>query len=141
MKSKFTPLVKLKKDKLKECEQDFLQANKNKNSAKKSLDQAYIDLENISSPHDGNIANFLQSRTLLSAQRDTINHNKEWLSFAIKQVNEAQDTLKKSSLEYEKFKYLETSQIQQMIKELKIKESKALDEVALMGFVRRMDRA
>ena len=83
------------------------------------------------------MAEMLASRTLLSSQRDMIEHNKEWVYFAQNQVAQAKDKLKKDMIEHEKFKYLELEEIKKVLKEQKIQEAKDLDEVALMTHAKK----
>jgi flagellar biosynthesis chaperone FliJ len=40
--------------------------------------------------------------------------------------------LKKANIEYEKMKYLETQEIKKLLKKAKLKESKEMDELAIL---------
>ncbi|QFR50290.1 hypothetical protein FJR48_11345 [Sulfurimonas lithotrophica] len=134
MKTRYSPLVKLKKSTMDKSERQVQQKNADLNNAKKALESSYNSLDDISQPTSGNINNLLASRSLLSSQRDLIEHNKSWVSYANKQLEAAKLQFKKDMIEFEKFKYLEVQEIKKYQKELKVKETKDLDEIALMTF-------
>jgi len=137
MKTRFSSLVKLKKNKMQESESALSKANMILNNAKEALENSYTSLNDIHEPQTGTMSQFLANRTLLSSQRDLINHNKEWVRYAQNQITQAQTQLKKDMIEHEKFKYLELEEIKKIIKKQKEKESKDLDEVALMTYSKR----
>jgi len=135
VKTRFSPLVKLKKNSMQKSEQFLQKANANLNSAKTALELSYVLLKDIESPKNGTIGDMLASRTLFHSQREVINHNKGWVDFAANQVEQARKQLKLDMIEHEKFQYLELQEIKQELKKVKAKESKDLDEVALMTFI------
>lgn len=134
MKTRFSPLVKLKKSTMRKSEQFVQQANANLNNASTALKLSYSSLEDVNPPSSGTMNEMLASRTLLESQRGIIQHNKEWVNFASNQVNQAKKQLKLDMIEYEKFNYLELQEIEKEMKKRKIKEVKDLDEIALMTY-------
>jgi len=134
MQTRYTPLVKLKKSTMDKSENAVSKANADLNSASMALETSYNSLDSIELPSTGTMAELSASRTLLGSQRGIIQHNKEWLEFAKKQVESAKEQLKLDMIEFEKFKYLESQEIKKVLKEKKIQESKDLDEIALMTF-------
>ena len=132
MKTRYTPLVKLKKNTMDKSERVVQEKLNDLKNAQKALEDAYISLKDISQPSSGSINELLASRSLLSSQRGLIDHNKEWVEFASSQVDMAKERLKLDMIEYEKFKYLDYEEMKKLIKEIKIQESKELDEIALM---------
>ena len=132
MKTRFTPLVKLKKSTMEKSERIVQKANADLNSASMALEISYKALNDISSPTQGTMNDFLASRTLFSSGRGLIQHNKEWVKFAQNQVSQAKQQLKVDMIEHEKFKHLELQEIQKEIKKIKLKEMKDLDEVAII---------
>ena len=110
------------------------QANADLNSATMALQLSYNSLEEVESPKTGTMVELLASRTLLDSQRGLIEHNKEWVNFAKKQVEQAKAQLKRDMIEHEKFKYLELQEIKKEIQKKKLLEAKELDEVALMTY-------
>jgi flagellar export protein FliJ len=134
VKTRYSPLVKLKKSTMDKSERLVQQKNMDLNNALKALEDSYEYLEGISQPSSGNITDLLASRSLLSSQRGLIDNNKNWVNFARNQLEASKEQFKKDMIEYEKYKYLEVQEIKKHQKEIKIKESKALDEIALMTF-------
>lgn len=134
MKTRFTPLVKFKKNTMQKSEQFLQKANGNLNSAKIALELSYRSLKDVEPPKSGKMGEMLASRVLLDSQRELINHNKEWVSFASNQVEQARKQLKADMLEHEKFQYLELQEIKQEIKKKNSAEAKYLDEIALMTY-------
>ena len=134
MKSRFTPLVKFKKNTMQKSEQFLQKANGNLNSAAIALELSYSSLEDVEQPKSGKMSDMLASRVLLGSQRELINHNKEWVAFASNQVTQAKKQLKVDMMEHEKFQYLELQEIKQELKKRKVAEAKNLDEIALMAY-------
>jgi flagellar biosynthesis chaperone FliJ len=132
VKTRFSPLVKLKKSAMQKSEQVVQKANADLNSAAVALEVSYQSLQDISAPSSGSMSEFLASRTLLSSGRGLIEHNKGWVKFSENQVLQAKEKLKIDMIEHEKFKHLELQEIQKEIKKRKLQEIKDLDEVALM---------
>ncbi|MDD3475632.1 MAG: flagellar export protein FliJ [Sulfurimonas sp.] len=134
MKSRFTPLVKIKKSAMQRSEQFMQRANVNLNSASTALELSYGSLKNVDSPQKGSMSEMLASRALLASQREVINHNKGWVAFAKNQVIQAKTQLKTDMIEYEKFQYLELQEIKAELKKISVKEAKDLDEIALITY-------
>lgn len=137
MKTRFSSLVKLKKNTMDKSERVVQKANADLNSAATALEISYQSIQEITPPKSGSMKEFLANRTLLSSGRGIINHNKEWLNFAKNQVKQAKEKLKLDMIEHEKFKYLELQEINKEIKKIKLQEMKDLDEVALMTYAQK----
>lgn len=137
MKTRYSSLVGLKKSTMQKSERVMQKANADLNSATMALHLSYQSLENLNSPTSGNISKLIASRVIIDSAREEIDHNKEWIGFAKEQAELAKEQLKLDMIEHEKFKYLEVQEIKKMIKAIKLKESKELDEVALMTHSRK----
>lgn len=134
MKTRYSPLVKLKKSTMDKSESLVQKASADLNSASTALSISYSSLDDIQTPSKGSITDLLASRSLFASQRNLIDNNKKWVSFAENQVNSAKEQLKIDMIEYEKFKYLEFEEIKKALKEKKMQEAKELDEIALMTY-------
>ncbi len=134
MKTRYTPLVKLKKSTMEKSETLVQRMNADLNSAAAALKLSYSSLDEIETPKSGSIHELLASRSLLHSQRALIDKNKQWVFYAKGQVEAAKQQLKADMIEYEKFKYLEFEEMKKILKEAKIKELKDLDEIALMTY-------
>jgi flagellar biosynthesis chaperone FliJ len=137
MKTRFSPLVKLKKNTMQKSEQVVQRANADLNSAATALEISYQSIQEITPPQSGSMKEFLASRSLLSSGRGVIRHNQEWLNYAKNQVKQAKEKLKLDMIEHEKFKYLELQEINKEMKKIKLQEMKDLDEVALMTYAKK----
>ncbi len=134
MKTRYSPLVSVKKNIMQHSERVLQGANSNLHSAQEALKTSLLELHTIKTPQTGNIQEFLSARTLLDAQRSLISHNQEWIHYALHEIKEAKQQLKKDSIEYEKFNYLELEEIKKILKKKRMREAKDLDEVALMTY-------
>ena len=134
MKTRYTSLVSVKKNLMQKSERVLQSANANLNSATMALELSIKSLNDIPSPTEGQISDFLASRMLLDSQRDIIRHNEEWIDFCQHEIREAKAQLKIDMIEFEKFNYLELQEIKEILHKRKVQEAKDLDEIALMTF-------
>ena len=132
MKTRFSSLVNVKKNTMQKSETAFKQQNSIYLSAVEALQTSINQLQEITPLSNGKVAEFLANRTLLQAQRELIRHNEEWVAFSKAQMQKAKEQLKRDTIEYEKYKYLEFEENKKLLDELKRKEMKDLDEIALM---------
>ncbi len=139
MKTRYSSLVTLKKNKMQKSEQQVQSANAALNSALIALEISSQSIYTLTQPESGSMSDFLASRTLLDVKRSEIQHNKEWVKFAKAQLKDAKAQLKLDMIEYEKFKYLELEEIKEIVKKQKMQEMKDLDEVALMTHTRKKE--
>ena len=136
MKTRFTSLVTLKKSTMEKSEQALQNSNMDLQNAQRALEESYNSLNDLESPTSGNITDYLASKMLFDSQRNTIQHNKEWIDFAKNQVEQAKGQLKLDMIEHEKFKYLELEEIKKILKQQAIQDAKDLDEIALITHTR-----
>jgi flagellar biosynthesis chaperone FliJ len=137
MKTRYTSLLKVKKNELDKSERELQKANQILNDAKSSLEEAYLLLETLELPKSGTIQEMLSAKAFISTQREIVEEKKKWVAFAQEQVVFAIDKLKVSNVEYEKFKYLDFEEIKKIVKLRNLKEVKDLDEIALMTYNRK----
>lgn len=141
MKTRYSSLVTVKKNVMQKSERTLQSANATLNNATIALQLSRETLQQLSSPLQGSMAEMLASRTIIGAKYAEIEHNKEWVAFATSQVEAAKEQLKHDMIEYEKYKYLEYQEQQKMKKEQQRKEAKELDEVALITFAQKQEKA
>ncbi len=132
MRTRYTSLVSVKKNIMQKSERLLQSKNFALNNARKALQDSFKSLDELQPPKNGIISDFLSNRALLDSQRSIIRHNEEWVTFATREVQEAQEQLKRDMIEYEKYQYLELQEIEAMKKAQKIKDAKELDEIALI---------
>ncbi len=118
------------------CERELQKANRAVHNAQIALDDACRELDDAKTPESGSMTQFKNSRMLITVQREIIKEKQEWLAFALKQVESANEALKKVMIDYEKFKYLEAEQIKKVLQDERRKEQRELDEIAVLTFGR-----
>lgn len=106
---------------------------------KKKIEDSYNELRSLEIPQGGDFSLFRQMQLLKHRIQDEIGFNKYNLQMAENALIKAMQQLKTANIEHEKFKYLETNEIEKVLKAQKLKEAKALDEVALMMFNRKQN--
>jgi len=136
VKSKYAPLVKLKKKDLDRAEQNLIAANNALANASGALDRAYKTLSTLSLPIKGSVSELTQSQMMIHAQHQTIEQCREWLTFAEDQQLQMQQAFKAAMIDYEKFKYLELQEAQAYMVKIKKEEAKMLDEIGVMTYKR-----
>jgi len=104
---------------------------------KEKIEFSYQELRSLEMPQGGDFSLFRQMQLLKHRIQDEIGFNKHNLQMAENALMKAMQQLKTANIEHEKFKYLETNEIEKVLKAQKLKEAKALDEVALMMFNRK----
>ncbi len=100
------------------------------------IENSYHELRTMQIPLAGDFSLYRQMQLLKHRVQDEIGFNKHNLLLAENALMKAMQQLKTANIEHEKFKYLETNEIEKVIKAQKLKEAKDLDEVALMAFNR-----
>jgi len=134
MKTRFSPIVKLKHSKMQKSEMQVQEALLRLQKAKEELQRSLEDLNELQEPTSGSMHDFLVVRTLVDAQMRLIEKNRKWVAYEEGQLKALQEQLKADMIEYEKFKYLEAQEIQKIKKEQLVREMKQLDEVAIMRY-------
>ena len=127
MKSKFTSVVRVKKQEMDKVEAKLVVARLNVRNAEEKIALLRAKLNECSLPKSGNIA-----RAELSAC-------KESLEIARKEVLHYEYKYKNANLEYEKMKYLEKEDFKKEIKRIQKAEALALDEFAVMKFAAKSE--
>jgi len=138
-KSKFTPLLKLKKQTISAKEQTLMQCNNDIAIKQKEIDQNQEDMLNLSLPTQGNFALYSytqEQKRVITIFAKQLKKEEEWLK--AKKIN-IQNELKYLEIEYEKFNYLHQNEVDKKIEKLKKEEAKMLDEVAIIGYNRKKD--
>lgn len=139
MKTRYTPLVKIKKNMMDRSEQHLQHAHHKLQDAETALVQAYEELKHASAPQSGAMSDFLHFRAVIEMQRQVVDQKHQEVLEAASDVQAARTALKQAMVEYEKFKYLETEQIKLMIEEQKRVHQRELDEIAVRSFTYRKE--
>jgi flagellar biosynthesis chaperone FliJ len=134
MKSRYEPLVKLKKKALDKAEQQLMNANTEVVLSDAVLLNAYAELSSLKSPLNGPFGELFQAKMMLQAQH----HEIETCRLRAQQARINQDTAREafrlSRIEFEKFNYLEVQELEAMMEKVKYEEAKMLDEIGTMMY-------
>ena len=134
MKSRYEPLVKLKKKALDKAEQQLMNANTEVALSDAVLLTAYADLSSLESPLNGPIGELLQAQMILQAQHREIEACRLRLERARINQHTAREAFRFSRIEFEKFNYLELQEVEAMMAKVKQEEAKMLDEIGTMTY-------
>lgn len=134
MKSRYEPLVKLKKQALEKAEQALMSANNEVTLSDTALDDAYKQLSFLSSPQNGSIGELIQAQMILQAQHREIEACRLRVQRAHYNQNKIREAFRLSRIEFEKFNYLELQEIEAMMLKVKQEEAKMLDEIGTMTY-------
>jgi flagellar biosynthesis chaperone FliJ len=134
MKSRYEPLVKLKKQALDKAEQQLLNANTEVTHSDTALRNAYAQLSTFESPLNGPIGELLQAQMILQAQHREIEMCRSRVERAVLDQHTAREAFRLSRIEFEKFNYLELQEVEAMMAKVKQEEAKMLDEIGTMTY-------
>lgn len=135
-KSRYAPLVKLKKKALDSAERALIAANNALSAASDKLNRAYDELSHMRLPAKGSVGEFTQATAIIHAQHQSIEGAKDELRSAEQQQSLMREKFKAAMIDYEKFKYLEVQEMNLHLKEIKDQEAKMLDEIGTMTYKR-----
>ena len=134
MKSRYEPLVKLKKKALDKAEQQLMNANAEVALSDAVLLTAYAELSSLESPLNGPIGELLQAQMMLQAQHREIEACRLRVERARINQHTAREAFRFSRIEFEKFNYLELQEVEAMMAKVKQEEAKMLDEIGTMTY-------
>jgi len=137
-KSRYAPLVKLKKKSLDNAERALIGANNALSSASDKLNQAYQELSLMRLPTQGSVGEFTQATAMIHAQHQSIEEAQQSLQTAQERQIQMRERFKEAMVDFEKFKYLEVQEMNVQLKLLKDQEAKMLDEIGTMTYKREI---
>ncbi len=135
-KSRYAPLVKLKKKSLDTAERALIGANNALSSASDKLNRSYEELSQMTFPTKGSVGEFTQATAMIHAQHQSIEEYQQALQRAEQHQVQMRERFKTARIDYEKFKYLEVQEMNAQLKLLKDQEAKMLDEIGTMTYKR-----
>ena len=137
MRSKFTSIVKVRKQQMDKIETLLAKARLKKSELKKQLALTRQDIENTAVPTSGTISKMRIFREKLDMLRNEKLKLDESLLVQKAEVKQLQEEYKKAHIEYEKIKYLEEQDYEEWMQKLKKQEQRDLDEVSNMLFANK----
>jgi len=137
MKTKYSQLVKIKKQKVDSIENIIAVLNRYKDMLTNDIESLVKEIKSLEIPKEGSFKKYLSNNykfdTLMTAKRE----KEILLEQKNREIKQAQQEHKEALIEYEKIKYLEDIIIQEKIKKMHKEEEKMLDEVSIMTYKRR----
>jgi len=132
MKTKFDSVVKIKKQTVDSIERNLQKINASIRDLKDKIRELDKTLLSFSLPSEGSFALINQIKHQQHVIRDEILSLKNQIIILENRKKELLEELKKANIEYEKMKYLQSEEIKKALKERKLKESRELDELAIL---------
>ena len=132
LKTKYDSVVKFKKQIVEKIERNLQKINSSVNELKTKIDNLNKTLLSLSLPKNGNFAKIVQIKSQQSFLREEIDRLKQQIIILENRKKELLNELKNANIEYEKMKYLQAEEVKKILKEKKLKESREMDEIAIM---------
>ena len=140
MKTRFTDILKVKKQKLSEVERELLDVQNHKKRLELEIAQVDREVAALQTPKSGDFGTLQMSRhsfiSLIQQKELFI----EKLAVRIKQIAGLKELYKEASIDYEKLAYLDADEIKKELKRIAEEESKELDEIANILFVNKREK-
>lgn len=134
MKSQFSKIAKIRKQKRDAIERELLKSQNKERILNHKIAALYDEISAVEIPKEGMISLLL----MVGEQKSILNRDKkrcEQELFVVQRNTKLlQSEYKKAHIEYEKFKYLEEQELQTMMEKLKREEQLYLDEISTMLF-------
>lgn len=137
MKSKYSPVLKIKEQKVNDIEIRLFNARASKSSLENSLNELKNSAKNQEFPKSGNWADLQLVIAINESRKDEIEMIKEKIALTNNQIYQLENAYKEAYKDKEKIKFLHSTEIENTIKKLAHKSQTELDELAVMGFFRR----
>ena len=141
MKTKFSQLVKVKKRRVDEIENELLDIQNQRRSILIKIEDILKEISLIKTPKSGSFSQINISHMHLknfSTQKRTY---EEEIIRVDRQIIGLKELYKEANIEFEKVKYLEDLEIKKQLQLLKIKENKDMDEIANLLFTKQRMKA
>ena len=130
MKTKFSELVKLKKQKVSEIERSLADQRFEKQKLVSQIAEILTQIQNFTLPKSGDISTFqmatLQKNYLFKEKE----HKENMIKYFDQEIERLNILYKEANIEYEKIKHLHQLEEQKMIDARLREEAKEMDEIA-----------
>ncbi len=134
MKTKFSQIVKVKKRRVDEIENELLDIQNQKRRVIRSIEEILKEISEIKTPKSGSFSQINIAHMHLTNFSNQKNGYEEDILKLDQQILGIKELYKEANIEFEKIKYLEDLEIKKQLHELKIQENKDMDEIANLLF-------
>ncbi len=132
MKTKFSELLRVKKEALKEMERAILAISRHIERRELEIEAILREILEIKTPSLGTYAEFLRIQEIKKAHIGEIDQMRLEVAQLKAERTLMRERLKELNLDYEKAKYLESLEIQKVLARRKNQERAEMDEISLM---------
>ncbi len=139
MKTKYSDITKIKKQKLREVELELIDIQNRKRKLELQIDEVDKKIKEIKVPESGTMADLKYSHQELELMMREKERLQERLMVRIRQIEGLEVLYKESNIDYEKILYLHKEEIKKEQQKLEKLESKELDEIANILFVNQRE--
>ncbi len=137
MNSKFTPIVKVRKQQRDMVENRLAKARFERHELEQKISSTCREIDETVTPTSGNIAMMNMVRERLAIIRKEKDALQGRLAIKEQEIEQLRDKYKRVNTEFEKIKYLEEQDFQAWMKKIKKTESLDMDEISNILFVNK----
>ncbi len=137
MKTKFSEILKLKKEKISEVERFILKERNEKFLLLEKNKNLELEILKIDQPLEGNFSQMQLSKFHATTFKRAINQNLYAITFIDKKIIDLNQLYKERKIDFEKINYLHNEEIIKYKKAVALQESKDLDEIANILFLKK----
>lgn len=137
MNSKFTSIVKVRKQQMDKVETLLAKARFQKSELEQKLALTCKEIKETEVPSSGSISLMNLFREKLDILRKEKIRLDKQVEVKTNEVNQLQDKYKKAHIEHEKIKYLENQDFKEWLDKIKKEEQLDMDEISNMLFVNK----
>jgi flagellar export protein FliJ len=132
MKTKFDSIVKIKKQNVQNIERNIQKINSSIHRLNEKIKHLTRELLSFSLPKSGTFSEINQLKQMQYLLKDEIENLKNQIEILNSRKKDLLEELKKANIEYEKMKYLQNEELKKKLKEISLKESREMDEIAIL---------
>ncbi len=134
MKSKYSSVLKIKKQDLDRAESNLSKARARLRENELEFELALRQYEELRLPNSGSASLLRQGLEIVSRARAFKEAKKEKLELSHKELAHYEMLYKKANLEYEKIRYLQNEELKKLTQMLKKEEERFMDEIAISRY-------
>ena len=132
MKTKFDAIVKIKAERADKIKRDIQKINRAILEITEKQEELRESLFRFSLPKSGSFSKIIQAKEMQNILKSEIEKYDSQISMLQNRKKDLLEELKNAEIEYEKMKYLQGEEIKKIIKQNRLKESREIDEIAIL---------
>ncbi len=140
MHTRYSDILKIKKQKLSEIERELLDVQNRKNALEAKITAVDEEISDLKQPQSGDFTAMQVSRETflhLMKQKEDLQQK---LALRLRQIAGLKELYQEANIDYEKIAYLHNESIKEALLRIKKEENKALDEIANILFVNQQEK-